>query len=426
MPQVNSEIFCNTPWYELHIYWDGSLGICCQENHKLYQADQTQYNIANMTIQQWFNSEPVANFRKQILDNRPVSACVRCYREEQVGGVSRRIRSLQKSAIWMQAFEPSFEQSPGRKHWQMSGQTSTQPIDIHVDLGNFCNLACKMCKPRASSRIASQMVKWGDKTAQKYVGTDWTKDPEVWHSFKHQLLDIAGLNNIHFMGGETLLTPRFEDLVDFLIQHQRFDICLSFVTNGTVYNPTLIEKLTKFRRVGIEISIETVDEHNAYQRQGTDTAVVLEHVKKYQSHGSPIEVCLRPAVSALTIGYYPGLIEYAYNNKLLIKSLLVNDPDFLDAKHLPYSVRQSYLNNYEKLKFAQSQDYNAMDVSNIESNLADEVKMCVNILTQPETSQCWSLQQQLVSWCHRWDSVYNYDARKLYPELETVWTKYGY
>jgi molybdenum cofactor biosynthesis enzyme MoaA len=113
------------------------------------------------------------------------------------------------------------------------------------------------------------------------------------------------------MGGETLLTDRFEDLVDWLTTHDRFDVCLSFVTNGTVYKSALIKKLQKFRRVGIEISIETVDEHNAYQRQGTDTSLVLANIDLYTQLGNAVEVCLRPAVSALTIGYHAGLINYA-------------------------------------------------------------------------------------------------------------------
>ena len=102
----DQKIFCNTPWYELHIYWDGSLGICCQEDHKLYSSGE-QYNIACMSIADWFNSEPVRNFRQQILGDTPVSACRRGYHEEQLGANSRRLRSNQKSAIFTQAFLPA-------------------------------------------------------------------------------------------------------------------------------------------------------------------------------------------------------------------------------------------------------------------------------------------------------------------------------
>lgn len=429
MPKSN--IFCNTPWYEIQIYWDGSLGICCQEAHKLY--DQGNYNIATMTIAEWFNSEPVQHFRQGVLGDKPVSACSRCYREEQSGGRSRRLRSNQKSVIFQQAFDPSFEQSPGRRHFDSSGIADTNPIDIHIDLGNYCNLGCKMCNPRASSTIASQQVKWGIESSRQYLGTDWTRDDQVWQGFLQQLVDLPGLNNIHFMGGETLLTGRFEDLVDHLIAHDQTHVCLSFVTNGTVFKPELMVKLKHFRRVGIEVSIETIDAHNAYQRQGTDTEMVLANLDRYQDlcNGSNITLTARPAVSALTIGSFPGLLQYCLDRKLVVKSLLVNNPRFLDAVILPDQVKQQYLVGYQTLidqlsSIQVPQDYNASDPNNHARIVKDQVQMCVNILNRPAPDDAEDLRRLMVEHCSKWDQVYGYDARALYPELTEVWTRYGY
>jgi hypothetical protein len=423
---TDQNIFCNTPWYELHIYWDGSLGICCQEDHKLYS--QGSYNIATMSIAEWFNSDPVTQFRQQVLSDSAVSACRRCYVEESTGAESRRHRSNQKSAIFQQAFADSFTQSPVQKHINISGTTDTHPIDIHIDLGNFCNLACKMCNARASSRIASQEVKWGLTSSAQYLGTDWTRNNQTWNNFKTQLLNIPGLNNIHFMGGETLLTERLEDLVDTMIEHGRFNLCFSFVTNGTVYRPKLLKKLSRFRRVGIEVSIETVDEHNAYQRQGTDTNLVLKHLSQYKefANGTNITVTLRPAVSALTIGYYAGVMDYALEQGFLIKSLLVNTPQYLDAVILPQEVKLQYLKSYEKFDTNVTVDYNASDPNQIKNNIAYQAKMIVNILQTEQPGNADELLSQMVAHCRRWDTVYGYNARTLYPELQAVWDKHGY
>jgi len=404
------------------------LGICCQEDHRLYSGNS--YNIATTSIAEWFNSDPVKSFRQRILKSRPLSECRRCYHEEAQGGMSRRIRSNQKSVIFTQAFDDSFEQSPGRRHFDPSGQTSTHPIDIHVDLGNYCNLACKMCSAQSSSTIAVQEVKWGIDASRAYVGTDWTRDPQVWHSFKQQLLNIPGLNNIHFMGGETLLTDRFEDLVDWLIEHQRFDVCLSFVTNGTVYKPELMSKLQRFRRVGVEISIETVDQHNAYQRQGTDTAQVLANIERYTKLGTSVQVCLRPAVSALTIGYHAGLIEYALQKNLNIKSLLVTNPRFLNPEILPKQVKTKYLQTFahlaEQLQGHSSKDYNAMNPKQVNKNLAQHVETCMTLLSGGAPPDSEQQLQAMVNHCRRWDQVYGLDARALYPELEQIWNQYAY
>jgi organic radical activating enzyme len=433
----NQQVFCNTPWYELHIYWDGGFGICCQESHRLYK-DSTQYNIANMSIMEWFNSQPVRKFRTDILGDSKISECQRCYIEERHGGNSRRLKSNLKSVIFTrQAFDESFKQSPGYPIFstndQTQGYTTTHPIDLHVDLGNYCNLACKMCHAQASSTIASQEVKWGIAESKQYLGTDWTRNPQVWQSFKQQLLEIPNLKNIHFMGGETLLTNQFEDLVDWLTEHRRFEVCFSFVTNGTVFKPTLIDKLKKFQRVGIEISIESVDEHNAYQRQGTDTALVLANIKQYQTHcnNTSITVALRPAPSALTIGYYVGLLQFALDNQLVVKSNLCYEPRFLNAEILPDKTKLLYQSYYQEFltQFADVQaniDYNASDLNNYRLIIKEHAEMCLAILQTPEPNDYQHQIECLVNHCRKWDDIYGYDARVLYPELTEILDLYGY
>lgn len=434
----NKNIFCNTPWYEVHIYWDGSLGICCQESHKLYKDDNKQYNIATMSIAEWFNSKPVRNFRTDILGENQLTPCSRCYIEENYNGNSRRLKGNQKSVIFTRtAFEPSFKQSPGYKDFLNSatndGLTITHPVDMHIDLGNYCNLACKMCNETASSTIASQNVKWGIANSNTYLGTDWTRDTLVWNNFKNQLLEMPNLNNIHFMGGETLLTPRFEDFVDTMIEHKRFELCFSFVTNGTVFRPDLIDKLLKFKRVGFEISIETIDDHNAYQRQGTDTQLVLKNIAKYMEkcNGTSITVAIRPAPSILSIGYYTELLQYALDNKFIVKSNLVNRPRFLSPEILPMAVKEFYKTKYQEFLtiFDDVQvdtDYNASNPDNYRLVIKEQLIMCLSVLNTPTPSDSEEQLEKMVRHCEKWDKVYKYNARDLYPEFAEILDRYDY
>ena len=333
----------------------------------------------------------------------------------------------------MQAFEPSWQQSPGRHHFQEHGWTDSHPVDLHIDLGNYCNLACKMCNPQASSTIAAQHVKWGITHSERYLGTDWTRDPKVWTNFKDQLLTIPQLNNIHFMGGETLLTARFEDLVDHFLAHGRTDVCFSFVTNGTVFREALISKLSQFKRVGIEVSIETTDAANAYQRQGTDTDVVLENISRYQTltNGTNITVTLRPAPSALTIGSYHTLLRYALDHGFNIKSNLVYDPRYLAAEILPRQIRQSYWSRYQDLvdrvqHITLNRDYNASNPHNAQANVAFELRMVESVLHSEDAEDSDSALAQLISHCGRWDQIYALNARELYPEWTNILDRYGY
>jgi molybdenum cofactor biosynthesis enzyme MoaA len=429
--QANPNIFCSTPWYELHIYWDGGLGVCCQEAHRLYSADQnSQYNIAHMTISEWIMSEPVQNMRREILGDKKLSACRRCYVDEQFGPTSRRHKSNQKSVIFTKEnFRESFEQSPG---WpKFSGAAPVDlPIDLHIDLGNYCNLACKMCTAEASSTIAVQEVRWGRTESQQYVGTDWTRDTAVWLRVLNEIASIPNLSNIHFMGGETLITPRFEQFVDAMIAAGRTDVGISFVTNGTHFNSNLIQKLTQFKRVGIEVSIESTTEHNAYQRQGTDTAQVLRHIDRYYelTNNNTITVTLRPAVSALTIGTYWTLLEYALERQLLVKGQIAFTPEWIHPAVLPAEVRRTYRDNYQQLidqyqLTSNATDFNESDPHQYRVIIHQQIMQMLNLLDEPTHE---GLFDQLVAHCQRWDSVYSLDAKQLYPELAQEFDRYGY
>lgn len=432
----NQDIFCNSPWYELQIYWDGGLGFCCQEAHRIYPPEQgSQYNIATMSIAEWFDSEPMRQARLAMFRSSRNSMCRRCYSEEDLGASSRRIRSNQKSVIFRSAFNDSYVQSPGNDKFESSrlnaGRYSGLPIDLHIDLGNYCNLACKMCRPEASSTIATQLVKWGIKSAKQYVGTDWTRNQAVWDRTIAEIAAIPNLKNIHFMGGETLITPRFEEFVDAMLVQGRTDLCFSFVTNGTVFNPALIEKLKHFARVGIEVSIESITDHNAYQRQGTDTQVVLDNLAQYQQHtnGSNITLTIRPAISALTIGSYWTLLEYCLANKLLVKSLIVETPAFLDPRVLPLFVRAAYKQAY--LDLAQRHDldqidhiadYNESDPNQYLRIIKQQIDQCLALLNAEAKSGI----EQLVAHCKKWDSTYKLNAVELYPELAEIFVTNGY
>lgn len=437
----NKDIFCNAPWYELHIYWDGSLGFCCQEDHKIYDRNLSDhYNVRNMSIREWIDSTPMHNARMLMFDNNRNSICKRCYHEENHSDTSRRHRCNQKSVIFTKTnFEESYEQSPGWEKFEYSKRTQGRylgmPIDLHIDLGNYCNLTCKMCDPESSSSIATQFVRWGIKEASQYIGTDWTKDDVVWNRVLEELASITNLSNVHFMGGETLITKRFEDFVDFMIDRGRFDIGISFVTNGTVFNESLISKLKKFKRVGLEVSIETTTTHNAYQRQGTDTELVLTNIQKYISHcnGSNITLTLRPAISALTIGYYPTLIQYCLEFGLMIKGLVVYDPAFFDARILPAEVRQHYLKKYYQLlddynlhSVDCGVDYNESDPHQLKPIIKNQILQCINLLTAPCPDNSSELLDEMVVWCKRWDIIHKLNALVLYPELRKEFIQRGY
>lgn len=436
----NPGIFCNSPWYELQIYWDGSLGFCCQERRKPYADQQASvFNIKNMTIKEWFDSQPMRDSRIMMFGDKRNDVCSRCYHEEDHSGNSRRHRSNLKSAIFTRMnFADSYQQSPGfdkfESSYKNSGAYGGMPIDLHINLGNYCNLACKMCAPRASSRIAAQHVKWGIKEAEQYIGTDWTRDQTVWDRVCEELRNIPNLKNIHFMGGETLITKRFEDFVDYMLAHNRTDLNFSFVTNGTTFNSSLMSKLLKFQRVGIEISVETLTEHNSYQRQGTDQALLHKNINQYLEicDNDRITVSIRPAISILTIGQFSTLLQWCLDKKLIIKSLMVTRPLYLDPVILPDSIKDLYLDRYHKflelndLEHDDLLDYNESNQHQLRRVIRNQARRVMSVLSTPAPADADEKLKLMVKHCRDWDIEFGLDARKLYPEFSEILNQYGY
>jgi hypothetical protein len=284
-----------------------------------------------------------------------------------------------------------------------------------------------MCNPYASSQIASQHKVW---KMLDSVPVDWTRDQLAWDKFLAELITIPKLKNLHFMGGETLLQPRFEECIDYLIANNRTDVCISFVNNGTLYKESIVKKLKLFPRAGIEVSIESTGPTNAYTRQGTDTKQVLANIDRYLADGN--DITLRSAPSLLTAREYWQVIKLALDRKLIIKSNICTDPEFLNINVLPLDIRQGYVANYVQLLTDYHLDdnlildYNESDPSNYKQVAKNQIVQMITMLNQPVPDNQKILLTQLCQHMQAWDQVYGYDARIIYPELLQLLTHYGY
>lgn len=433
----NQNIFCNVPWTNLHIYWDGSYGICCNEQNKPYNKNETVYNLENFTVAEWYNQLPIRSIRQQMHNSQTLSACAGCYNEEEQKYESRRIKENFKSVIFTEKnFYKSYIQSPGNKWFEESkdtGNTSLLPIDWHIDLGNECNLACKMCAPKASSKIAAQYKKWN--LIQTVENTNWTLNEKAWSNFLISIDQVKNLNRLHFMGGEVLLSKKFYKLIDYLLEIKRTDISISFVTNGTILDKSLIQKLQNFKSFNIEVSIESITSNNSYIRQGADTNKVLENIKYLQSQQSEkFQLVLRSVPQLLNVNNYHQYILWAWQEKLSIQGIPLINPKYLQIQVLPKSIKNNLINLYksaiEQIQNSKINNFTTIatgrDISRLDIQLIRECNSIINFLNSPESPDVEQLRFELVEWLMRWDKIYNYNALDQYPEYEEFLSNYGY
>ena len=421
----SSKIFCSVPWTNTHLYWDGQYGMCCSESAP--PADKT-HNLKFYSVTEWYNSRPVHDFRQRILGDYPLPECSRCYQEETHGHESRRIRENFKTGIFTeQAFERSYEQSPWRDHFTPA--TTQDPRDWHVDFGNECNLACKMCFPNASSKIAQQHVKWG---ILESTPVNWTTDPVQWQQFINNVDSTKNIRRIHVMGGEPVINKRYVEFVRHLVDQGRTNISMSFVSNGTVVNHALIDLLKQFKEVNIEISLESINDNNHYIRQGSNTAQVIDTIR-WLGQNTSFQVVLRSVPQLLSVNNYDQYIQWAFDRGLVIQSIPLQKPSRLAINVLPLDMRVEFIEKYQQVRAyieENTQDTKTISVgrdpSRIGYQLMRECDTIINLLSAPEPSNVHALRTTLVDWLMRWDNIYDLDAYEYYPEYTKFLEQYGY
>jgi sulfatase maturation enzyme AslB (radical SAM superfamily) len=140
------------------------------------------------------------------------------------------------------------------------------PQDWQIDLGNFCNSACIFCGPNNSSRLAAEYKKLGLIT--KLPKKNWADNPEMLERFIEILDGTKNIAYLHFLGGETIITPAFKKILKKLIERGlNKTASIGLTTNLTVWEPEIIELLTQFKEINLGMSIECLHhEINDYLR----------------------------------------------------------------------------------------------------------------------------------------------------------------
>jgi MoaA/NifB/PqqE/SkfB family radical SAM enzyme len=416
----NKDIFCIVPWVEVHINADGTYHTCgAQPNTVSNTVASAINNVHNMTIPEWINSQHQRNARLTKLNGIKEPLCNMCYNEDAMGSSSKRVKENLKSGISDLNFIKDYSASPDFDLFENSrdlGKTDNlRPNSYHISLGNECNLACKMCGPTASSKLAVKMI--ADGSYKGPARMNWTTNEGAWNHVVDYICSTDDLRFVHVIGGEPLLNPRFEDLIDRLLVAGKTDIYLGFTTNGTVVNVPLIEKLNAFRHVDVGVSIEATGLLNDLIRDGSSTQTVLNNIDiylKYRSE-SHVYVTIRPVPSALSVHKLDDLYRWCVSRRVDVMTNLLVRPAYQQIRNLPDSVKKRLLEQYSTWEYSEPApiDSNPRDPTWFKQHIDDEIRTIINCLGQAGDSALTDqLYSQLKLW--GWD---NYSEIKKFFEI---------
>ena len=195
-------------------------------------------NIKNQTPDEFFQTG-MSPIRKQLLQGEAPAECSACYVMEKNNKVSGRQRQLLKIGVLETHFTKSLASSTLRNDFDYShhnnGITTRSVTDWQIDLGNYCNGGCVFCGPESSSKLATEFKAMG--LISEVPPTSWCDDPELLKKFIDHLTTDNNLQYLHFIGGETTITPGFQRILQALVETgQANSITIGFTTNLTTWS----------------------------------------------------------------------------------------------------------------------------------------------------------------------------------------------
>ena len=333
--KFRDKFICPAPW--THLYYQINSPSPC---HNIRNAD------LNLTPQEYYKSEWLKNIKQEMLDGKVPDACRACVRKEKLGLKSTR------GAFWNyynSGPEPYYEDM-----WfydKLTPEFPQFPSRMEFRFSNLCNMKCRMCDETSSSEWAKEKVKF-DLPPNPDNNQDDMFETKKQTNLKITEDKIAGLKDLKllrflskicFTGGEPFLIKEYYDYLDFLIDNKlNSKIEIETFTNCSVYNPLFVDRLLKFKKVELVMSIDGVGKTAEYIRHGTDWDTVSANVRRFNSLGDPFQLYITVAISAYTLLDVSSLSKFlmelsAQNPNILFKGYSVmtrglnfpNTPDYL-------------------------------------------------------------------------------------------------
>jgi sulfatase maturation enzyme AslB (radical SAM superfamily) len=261
---------------------------------------------------------------------------------EQHNKVSGRQKQLLKVGVRVEQFEKTLISSPWVNTFA-ADDFDQLPQDWQIDLGNYCNSACVFCDPHSSSRLAQEYQRIG--FIQDLPPANWTDDPALVDRFVNTLTQSSHIQYLHFIGGETLITPAFKIILRVLIQAGlNRTATIGFTTNLTVWNTDVVDLLTQFHSVNLGMSVESFEIVNDYVRWPSKLPVVLENLDRWQELAAQQGwlLQLRTTPTLLTIGSLLSIYDYTWSRKISVESCnFLNKPAAMRPSVLPPKYRSA-------------------------------------------------------------------------------------
>jgi MoaA/NifB/PqqE/SkfB family radical SAM enzyme len=378
-----SPTFCALPWLHLSSRPDGKMRTCCTSNASSVQDpdssnkigggevgvvkndDGVPANFNHTSLEEAWNSSYMRNVRKMMIRGEKPDSCLKCYKEEESGHLSKR---NWETEYWGNRYDLQDLVSKT----EIDGKI--EPVIRYIDLrmGTKCQLSCVMCSPHDSSgwvkdwnainpliqnknlKIASS---WDNKGKVHGASYNWHKEnPKFWEDLYNQ---VPNLYQLYFAGGESLIIEEHYDLLEECIKRgYAKNIELRYNSNAVEWRDDLFDLWKEFKRVRFHYSIDAFGEQNDYIRYPSNWKHQEEVFWKLDNTAPQVEVTTATTLMALNIGTIPEFTKWKVEQEFKkinrwplgaggINMHFAYWPPQLNVKVLPASVKKIITEKYE-------------------------------------------------------------------------------
>ena len=370
--------------------------------------------------------------RQSMLSGQDPTGCAPCREMERHGKISGRQRQLIKIGVLVDNWN-SIATSPWLPVFKNSqGETNEMPVDWQIDLGNYCNSACVFCVPNSSSRLAEEWMRIG--LINQMPLRSWCEDPDLLERFMRDLVSVPNIKYLHFIGGETLITPAFVKILSRLVDNGMADnITIGFTTNLTVWNEKILSLLQNFQQVNVGISIECFDALNDYIRYPSNIAQVTHNAERWIDMASKNQWLLqiRTTPTILSIPRLLSVYEFAWRHKITVESCnFLQNPRFMNVNLLGHVHRQPIIERFQNW----IDSHQPIKPTAISANVRNP-ETYQTVLCQDLSSYCNYLKttpENLDEWPHLIDFIKRLERSRgnaildYLPEYEFIFRSKGY
>jgi sulfatase maturation enzyme AslB (radical SAM superfamily) len=420
--------FCSSPWINMRIGNTGNLEYC---RWAIEQDPSQSENIRDIAPADFFQKSMVP-VRQALLDGEALPRCGECYQMEQYHKVSGRQKQLLKTGVRLEHFEKTMASSPWVQEFSKHGATEQLPQDWQIELGNYCNSACVFCLPEFSSKLAMEHRQLGLIT--QMPPPSWTDDPNLVDRFIATLTQSPHIQYLHFIGGETLITPAFKTILTALVDSgMNKKVSLGFTTNLSVWREDIAELLVQFASVHLGMSLESFTSINDYVRWPVDLHTMNQMLSRWTELAKQHNwyITLRTTPTILSLSSLLTVYDYAWSQGISVESCnFLNRPEFMRPAVLPLEYRQQELAKLNAWIVQHSTDSSSANIINIrdpnvfQQQLVQDLQSYVNYL-EAESDQSWRLPA-LVQYLKTLETRRGNSILDYLPEYEELFRSTGY